>query len=141
MSISKQRVRAIAIFVAFLVWYAIFEWRAVGYPSYDKGPCYSPNHAYYITRHRTLWESLGVKLESDTGMARLFDQSGKLLYEGETSIDGQSGPMWSGGSKDDPRDPPAVFFMGGDGSSWIFTLPDSPGNGNPNKNCYPSKVE
>jgi hypothetical protein len=46
------------VVAAFVFWYAVFDWNVVDYPSYHKGPCYSPNHAFYVTRHQTPWQAL-----------------------------------------------------------------------------------
>jgi hypothetical protein len=141
MSIFKRSIWTAASLAIPLLWYSLFEWRGVDYPSYNKGPCYSPNHAYYITRHQTLWESLGVRFNSGSGSARLFDRSGKLLYEGETLISEEFGPEWFNGSGHDSSDHPAVFYLGNSGTAWLFTLPDSPGKGIRNRSCYPVPVE
>lgn len=129
------------VFAAFTFWYVVFEWNSVDYPSYAKGPCYSPNHAYYVTRHQTLWQATSLSHSTNFGTARLFDRSGKLLYAAETLVDEQAGPVWLGGFKNDPTHPPKVFFTGNDGSSWKFILSESPGNGNLNRVCYPTKIE
>lgn len=122
------------------LWYVIFQWNSVDYPNYAKGPCYSPNHAYYITRHQTLWQATNLSYPADFGTARLFDRLGKLLYEGPTFIDGQAGPFWSSGFENDPSYRPEVFYVDGGGPNWGFVLSESPGEGNPNKNCYPETV-
>jgi hypothetical protein len=77
----------------------------------------------------------------DFGTTRLFDRSAKLLYEGETTINGEFGPEWLGGFKDDPIHPPKVFHQGIEEPGWMFILAESPGNGRTNQHCYPVEVE
>jgi hypothetical protein len=131
---------AIAIAIPML-WYAIFEWNSLDYPSYAKGPCYSPNHAYYVTRHQTLWQALTTSSQDDFGTARLFDRAGKLLYEKETPINEEFGPQWSGGSKNDPTSRSMVYYQGTENPGWMFDLPEYSGKSNPNKSCYTIKTE
>lgn len=141
MSTSRKKRLSIFAFTILLAWYAIFGWRGVSVPKYNKGRCYSPNHAFYIERYQTLWESLGVRYGSDLGTARLYDRSNKLLYEGETYIHDEFGPEWTSGVQYDPVKVPKVFFMDNGVAHWSFDLPESPGEGVPNNNCYPTKVE
>lgn len=129
------------VLFVFLGYCAIFEWRVVSVPVDEKGPCFSPNHAFYIKRYQTLWESLGIRYGSDLGTARLYDRSNKLLYEGETYVKGGFGPEWVAGSKGDSSNPPIVFYQGTKEPGWRFALPESPGSGESNKNCYPSKID
>lgn len=128
-------------FAAVSFWYGIFEWNIFDYPSHAKGPCYSPNHAYYVTRHQTPWQVMTTRSQSEFGTARLFDRSGKLLYENETDINGEFGPEWLSGFENDPMHPPKVFYQGIAEPGWTFTLPESPGIGQMNRNCYPIHVE
>ena len=141
MSFYKQWVSFFCGSAIVLGWYVIFEWRAVSVPGYEKGPCFSPNHAFYIKRYQTLWESMGVRFGADLGTARLYDRSNKLLYEGETYVKGGFGPEWVNGSKDDPANPLKVFYQGIENPGWSFILPYSPGVGSPNGDCYPTKTE
>jgi hypothetical protein len=136
MSIFKNKGCTFFLAIACMLWYAVFEWPVVDYPSYAKGPCYSPNHAYYITRHQTLWQSTNLSHSSEFGTARLFNRSGKLLYQKDTSLGGQAGPMWFDGAPSRSADPPQVFFMDNTDPGWIFILPSSPGNGSVKNNCY-----
>lgn len=123
------------------MWYAIFRWPIVGYPDYAKGPCLSPNHAYYVTKHQSFWQSLFISAPDDFGTVRLFDRSGNLLYEDETFISEEFGPEWSAGVEGGPRHPPVVFYQGIDAPGWMFTLPTSPGHGQLNMNCYAMQIE
>jgi hypothetical protein len=97
---------------AFLLWYAIFHRPIVGYPNYAKGPCYSPDHAYHVTRHQSFWQSRFISAPDDFETARLFDQSGKLLHEDETLINDEFGPKWPARFEGNPRHPPVVFYQG-----------------------------
>lgn len=141
MFISKKYRWTVWVAAAYIFWYALFEWNSIDYPNYAKGPCYSPNHAYYITRHQTLAESIHLLTPHDYGTARLFDRSGKLLYEKETLIDGEGGPQWYGGFKNDPMNKPTVFFQGTENPGWTFDLPEYPGKSVSNRKCYPVKTE
>lgn len=138
MSIFKNKGCMITLFIMCMLWYLIFGWPILDYPSYAKGPCYSPNHAFYVKRHQTLWQATNLSHSSEFGTASLFDKSDKLLYANETSINGEAGPMWFDGipGTSRERDLPKVFFMNNQDPGWIFILPSSPGNGNVNNNCY-----
>lgn len=138
---ARQRGWAAMAIAVPLFWYGVFEWHSIEYPSYNRGPCYSPNHHFYVTRHQTIWQAFTTSSQDDFGMARLFDQSGNLLYEKETPINEEFGPEWSAGFEDDPSHRPSVFYQGIDEPGWTFTLPASPGNGRANQNCYPNKLE
>lgn len=140
-SISKRRVWVARGLAVLLSWYALFEWKIVDYPSHAEGPCYSPNNAYYVTRHQTPWQSTNLSYPAAYGTARLFDRSGRLLYEEETFIDGQGGPQWSGGPKDGSTNEWVVYYQGTEDPGWMFYLPEDPGRGNPDIKCYPRIVE
>ena len=141
MYFSRKKKWIVLALVLPSLWYAIFKWNSFDYPGYDKGPCYSPNHAYYVTRHQTLWEAMHISTPHDYGIARLYDRSGKLLYEKETLIDGEFGPEWLGGFEDDPMNRPRVFYQGTEEPGWTFDLPAYPGKSNSNRNCYREKIE
>jgi hypothetical protein len=140
-SVPRKYVGIVCSLAGPVLWYAIFQWNSIDYPSYAKGPCYSPNHAYYVTRHQTLWEAMNISSPHDFGTARLYDRSGRLLYEKETLVDGEFGPEWLGGFKDDPTNRPKVFYQGTEEPGWTFDLPEYPGKSNSNKSCYPTKIE
>ena len=118
-----------------LGWYLIFEWNSLDYPSYRKGPCYSPNHEFYITRHQTLWQAMTTRPPGDLGTARLYDGSNKI-YEKETFINEEFGPQWLSGFDDDPTNSPKVFYQGLAVPGWTFDLPAYPGKSDPNISCY-----
>ena len=141
MFIFRRRRWIAGVLAVLAAYYVVFEWEGVEYPSYDKGPCYSPNHAFYITRHQTLWQSTNLSHPAAFGAARLFDRSGRLLYEKETFIDGQAGPQWSGGPRNGSTDNWVVYYQGTDEPGWWFDLPEDPGRGNPNIKCYPHIVK
>jgi hypothetical protein len=136
MSTFKNFDRMSAALAFLLLWYAIFEWNFIDYPSYRKGPCYSPNHAFYVTRHQTMWQALTKNFRNEFGTIRVFDRSGIFLHEQEFFVDEESGPMWSDQSNKEPAGESLVLYMGGDGSSWKYLLPGPPGQGSANRNCY-----
>jgi hypothetical protein len=74
------------------------------------------------------------------GTARLFDRSGKLLYEKEAYIGEQAGPSWLDRPENDPVNPSEVFYQDGGGPEWGFVLPTSPGKEIPFTNCYLEQV-
>lgn len=140
-SIVKNR-NWLAFAVTFCAfWHLVFGWPILDYPSYAKGPCYSPKHSFYVTRHQSLWEASNISTPHDFGTARLYDRSGNLLYEEKTLINEEFGPLWREKFKNNPTDQSTVFYQGTEAPGWIFRLPDSPGAGNPNKSCYPEQTD
>lgn len=139
--ISRYKGRVAFAAISYAIWYLIFGWPIVHYPSYAKGPCYSPNREYYITSHQTVWRAIFSFYFGDFGTARLFDRSGKLLYEEETELDAQSGPFWLDRPGNDPERPSEVFYMDGRGPGWIFSLPTPPGRKIAFESCYLENVE
>jgi hypothetical protein len=135
----KERIAFTTVFC--VIWYLIFEWPIVHYPSYAKEPCYSPNGEYYITRYQTPWQSVFLSDPIAFGTARLFDRSGKLLYEKEAYIGEEAGPTWLDMTGSDPALPSEVFYMDGGGPEWGFTLPTPPGKEIPFKKCHPKQVD
>lgn len=114
----------------FSVWYLIFEWNSFSWPPWEHGPCYSSNHMYYVTQHQTLWEKLWRTYPDEYGTARLYDRSGKLLYEGKTQTgDAGLGPRWF----------QERVSMGEDNSGklWEARLPVPPGDERMRRTCYP----
>lgn len=127
--------RSCAIAAAlFISWYLICKWSSFGFPPWDPGRCYSANHLYYITRHQTAWERLTRSYPHEYGTARLYDRSGKLLYEAKTRMGGgMSGPHWL----------PESVSMGEDdsGNFWESPLPVPPGDDRMSRDCYPVQIE
>jgi hypothetical protein len=79
--------------------------------------------------------------QDDFGTARLYDRSGKLLYEQKTQINEEFGPEWLGGHEDDPMHRPVVFYQGIEDPGWRFILPESPGSAGMNQRCGRNKIE
>lgn len=133
----KFRLSRAGVFVAimFLLWFAVFEWNSFDFTEYGDEPCYSANHEYYITRHQTLWEKVTKTYPHEFGTAKLFDKTGKLLYEGKTHLNPQNGPGWL-------SNPNEVYFQGwvSKADTWVYKLPSSPGEQS-QANCYHTKIE
>ncbi|MDM0077493.1 hypothetical protein QTH90_24015 [Variovorax sp. J2P1-59] len=107
-------------------WYLVFKWNALDYPYNNPYP--SPNGEYYITRHQTVWERLWRTYPDQYGTARLYEKTGKLLYEGKTRFGDGAGPHWFPGFDGDPHPKPKVFMSeDDDGQYWNYELPTSPG--------------
>lgn len=122
---------ALAVAVLFSAYWLIFEWNSFDWPPWEHDLCYSANHQYYVTRHQTLWEWLARRYPDEYGTARLYDQSGTLLYAGKTQFGGEEmGPLWF-----DDR-----VSMGEDnaGNLWTSPLPAAPGIDRKRRRCYPS---
>lgn len=141
MFISEKSRWSAAAVAMLTLWYAAFEWNGIDYPGYNKGPCYSPNNAYYVTRHQTLWQAISTSSQDDFGTARLVDRAGKVLYEKQTLINGEFGPQWSGGPKNGSARNWVVYYQGTEEPGWWFDLPEDPGLGDPNIKCYPRIVD
>lgn len=106
-----------------LLWFVVFQWRFVQYPSnpaYGPLTCYSPNHEYYVKRYQTLLESIGDPLYAK-GMVIVYDKTGKELGKGFSGEGGgistMMGPIWGGQD---------VGYFGGP-DEWQIELPSSPG--------------
>ena len=134
--ISRMQGSMLWISAIIILWSAIFELDFVEYPRYQKGACFSPNHAFYVTRHQTPWQALMTGFQDDFGTVRVFDKLGNLLHKKEFFVDAQSGSRWLDLSGGDPPKPSKVFYIGGDGSGWEYLLPGSPGSGSSNRDCY-----
>lgn len=120
----------LAVAVLFSAFWLIFEWNSFDWPPWEHGPCYSPNHQYSVTRHQTLWESLARRYPDAYGTARLYDQSGKLLYAGKTQFGGEeSGPLWF--------DDRVAMRADNAGNPWTSPLPAPPGDDRKGERCYP----
>lgn len=141
MFISRRRRWIAGALAVSLIYYGVFEWNGVEYPVNDGGPCYSPNQAFYITRHQTLWQSTNVSYPAAFGTARLFDRADRLLYEKETFIDGGAGPYWSGGPRNGLTNDWVVYFQGTKEPGWSFDLSEDPGFGSPSISCYLENTE
>lgn len=132
---SRLSKAGLAVAVMSSIWFAVFEWNSFHFTEYADELCYSANHEYYITRHQTLWEKLTKTYPHEYGTAKLFDKTGKLLYEGKIHLNPQNGPGWLSNLNE-------VYFQGGASTedTWIYKLPSSPG-GRSQASCYPTKIE
>ena len=92
--------------------------------------CYSPNHAYYIVEYRQL---ISISKEFQVGTAKLYDKTGKLLYQNDTILNGQFGPNWLSLPTRN-----TLFYQGLEEPGWGHELPTSPGEdfSTPNKTCF-----
>lgn len=112
------------------IWLVVFEWAWVSYTGgvvSNDARCFSPNREYYIVRLQTPFSFLWADSRKIEGSARLYDKSGKLLYQGSADISFESGPIWL--AIDGYRY--AVSFAGDasdESERWHFDLPSSPGN-------------
>lgn len=112
-------------------WYLVCGRDSFDYPSGKPWRCYSANHEYYITTRQTLWETIFRTYPYDYGTARLYDKTGKLLYQGKTTFGEGRGPRWF---------PNRVSMGTSDGGKfWEAPLPVPPGGKRMTENCYAVK--
>ena len=114
------------------LWYSIFKWNSFDYLWFGAARCYCETNFYYITRHKTLWEKISRTYPDDYGTARLFDATGKMLYEGKTlfGVD-TTGPFWFKNR--------VSMWEDNDGKVWTAPLKFAPGDERMLRECYPVK--